>query len=96
MNKLSKDDIAEITASIQQLTPVNAVAAKLPRFWATSPEVWFRQVESIFEVHKPKPITDQKAKFNYVLSTLDSTASDKVQSLILQPSALAPYEDLKT
>ena len=94
MANLSQDDLDGIAARLQAAAPVNAVAAKIPRFWAGSPEVWFKQAESIFEVSKP-PIVGQKTKFNYVLATLDSTVSDKIQSIILNPSPTVPYDELK-
>ncbi len=94
---LSEEDLDIIATRLQGLqaaAPVNSVAAKIPRFWSGSPEVWFKQAEYIFEVNKP-PIVQQKTKFNYVLATLDSTVSDKIQSIILNPSETVPYDELK-
>jgi len=70
---------------------VNAVAVKLPLFWSGNPEVWFKQVESVFATRK---ITVQKTQFDYVIQALDNSTADRVQAVILTPSE-TPYDTLK-
>ena len=45
--------LAEAIKNLQQpvQATVNATAVKLPSFWQGNPEVWFRQVESVFTTH---------------------------------------------
>jgi hypothetical protein len=71
---------------------VNTVAVRLPSFWSGNPEVWFKQVESVFETRK---ITVQRTQFNYVIQALDNSTADRVQAVILTPSEV-PYDKLKT
>ena len=70
---------------------VNAVAVKLPLFWSGNPEVWCKQVESVFATRK---ITVQKTQFDYVIQALDNSTADRVQAVILTPSE-TPYDTLK-
>ena len=70
---------------------VNAVAVRLPLFWSGNPEVWFKQVESVFATRK---VTVQKTQFDYVIQALDNSTADRVQAVILTPSEV-PYDTLK-
>ena len=56
---LELNDITAIAEAIKNLqqpaqAPVNATAVKLPAFWQGNPEVWFRQVESVFATRNPQ------------------------------------------
>ena len=93
---LEAADIQALAAALQGLQPaaqVNATAAKLPQFWQGNPEVWFRQIESVFTTRKPA-ITTQKTKFDYVIQALDYNTAEMVQSLILNPPE-QPFDKLK-
>ena len=46
------------------MTETNAVAIKLPAFWAQQPEVWFLQAEAQFHIRK---ITDDTTKYYHVV-----------------------------
>ena len=63
---LEAADIQALAAALQNLqpaaAPVNATAVKLPPFWPGNPEVWFKQVESVFTTRNPA-ITTQQTKF---------------------------------
>ena len=59
---------------------VNATAVKLPAFWSGNPQVWFKQVESVFSTRNPQ-ITLQQTKFNYVIQALDNLTADRVRIL---------------
>ena len=66
---------------------MNATAVKLPSFWQGNPEVWFRQVESVFATRNPA-ITTQETKFEYVIQALDNSTAERVQNIILDPATL--------
>ena len=72
---------------------VNATAVRLPPFWSGNPQVWFKQVESVFTTRNPQ-ITAQQTKFNYVIQALDNITADHVQNIILNPPD-NPYDALK-
>ena len=95
MPLLEADDIAALATALQGLRPesatVNAAAVKLPPFWSGNPEVWFKQVESVFATRK---ITVQQTKFDYVVQALDNSTAEKVQSVILSPPE-DPYNTLR-
>ena len=83
---LGEDDIQALATALQGLqtgtATVNAAAVKLPPFWSGNPEVWFKQIESVFATRK---ITVQQTKFDYVVQALDNSTAEKVQSVILSP-----------
>ena len=85
---LEAADIQALAAALQNLqpaaAPVNATAVKLPPFWSGNPEVWFKQVESVFTTRNPA-ITTQQTKFDYVIQALDNNTADRVQNIILNP-----------
>ena len=81
---LEATDIQALATALQNLQPnaatVNATAVKLPSFWSGNPEVWFKQVESVFST---RTITRQQTKFDYVIQALDNITADRVQAIIL-------------
>ena len=92
---LEAADIQALAAALQNLqpaaqAPVNSTAVKLPAFWQGNPEVWFKQVESVFTTRNPA-ITTQQTKFDYVIQALDNNTADRVQNIILEPPA-NPYD----
>ena len=50
------------------MAETNAVAIKLPTFWAQQPKVWFLQAEAQFHIRK---ITDDTTKYYHVVAALD-------------------------
>ena len=52
---------------------VAATAVKLPTFWIEDPELWFAQVECVFNNRQPK-ITQDATKYNYVCDFCDFIA----------------------
>ena len=72
---------------------MNTTAVKLPSFWQGNPEVWFRQVESVFATRNPA-ITAQQTKFEYLILALDNSTAERVQNIILDPPE-NPYETMK-
>ena len=64
---LEAGDISALAEAIRNLqqpaqATVNTTAVKLPSFWQGNPEVWFRQVESVFTTRNPA-VTVQQTKF---------------------------------
>ena len=98
MNKmpLEANDITALAEAIKNLQQpaINATAVKLPAFWQGNPEVWFRQVESVFTTRNPA-VTVQQTKFEYVIQALDNNTAERVQNIILDPLE-NPYDTLKT
>ena len=95
---LEAADIQALAAALQNLqpaaqAPVNATAVKLPAFWQGNPEVWFKQVESVFTTRNPA-ITTQQTKFDYVIQALDNSTADRIQNIVLDLPA-NPYDTLK-
>ena len=95
---LETSDITALADALKNLqqpaqAPVNATAVKLPSFWQGNPEVWFRQVESVFTTRNPAVIT-QQTKFEYVIQALDNNTAERVQNIILDPPE-NPYDAIK-
>ena len=74
------------------MTETNAVAFKLPTFWAQQPEVWFLQAEAQFHIRK---ITDDTTKYYHVVAALDQETSGRVLDTLSAPPADNKYTDLK-
>ncbi|GBM96321.1 hypothetical protein AVEN_182461-1 [Araneus ventricosus] len=52
---------------------------KIPAFVPSNPTLWFKMVESAFELAVPKPITDERTKYNYCVSHLSPDVAVAVQ-----------------
>ena len=70
----------------------NAVAIKLPTFWAQQRKVWFLQAEAQFHIRK---ITDDTTKYYHVVAALDQETSGRVLSTLSFPPTDNKYADLK-
>ena len=97
---LEAQDVQAIATALQALLPaapaaVSSVSIKLPPFWTTRPEVWFRQVEAQFATRSPA-ITVDLTKFNYVVAALDNVTAGEVEAIILSPPTDDKYGALKT
>lgn len=101
---LEAGDVQAIAVALQALLPappaappaaVSSVSIKLPPFWTTRPEVWFRQVEAQFATRSP-PITTDLTKFNHVVAALDNVTAGEVEAIILSPPMDDKYNALKT
>ncbi|GBL78580.1 hypothetical protein AVEN_65177-1 [Araneus ventricosus] len=52
-------------------------------------------LESTFELVSPKPITEGKTKYNYIVAHLPPDIATIVRDVIIQPDPSDPYTDLK-
>ncbi|CAK8685002.1 unnamed protein product [Clavelina lepadiformis] len=64
----------------------------IPKLWPKNIFAWVSVVENIFVEHN---IISERSKFLHVISALDSGHIDRVNHVILQPNAEAPYQHLK-
>ncbi|GFR10964.1 uncharacterized protein TNCT_713501 [Trichonephila clavata] len=70
-------------------------AVKIPAFVSSDPTLWFGMLESTFELAIPKPITDERTKYNYCVAHLSPVAAMAVRDVILSPGSTNPYSKLK-
>ncbi|GFQ96627.1 uncharacterized protein TNCT_677831 [Trichonephila clavata] len=70
-------------------------AVKIPAFVSSDPALWFGKLESTFELAIPKPITDERTKYNYCVAHLSPDAAMAVRDVILSPGSTNPYSKLK-
>ncbi|GFQ82421.1 uncharacterized protein TNCT_15751 [Trichonephila clavata] len=70
-------------------------AVKIPAFVSSDPALWFGMLESTFELAIPKPITDERTKYNYCVAYLSPDAAMAVRDVILSPGSTNPYSKLK-
>ena len=100
---LGTEDVQAIAKALQALLPpapavapsaISSVSIKLPPFWTTRPEVWFRQVEAQFATRSPA-ITVDLTKFNHVVAALDTATAGEVEAIILSPPTDGKYHALK-
>ena len=74
---------------------INSTAVKLPNFWANDPELWFFQVEAVFENRTPK-VTVDSTKFNYVMAALPQDILNACRGIIqLPPNTPDRYQQFK-
>ena len=74
---------------------INSTAVKLPTFWSTDPELWFYQVEAVFENRNPK-VTVDSTKFNHVMAALPQDVLNACRGIIqLPPTTADRYQQLK-
>ena len=71
---------------------VDAVAVKLPTFWAAQPKVWFAQAEAQFHL---RSITTDETKYFHVVAALDQETATRLIDLINSPPASDKYDAIK-
>ncbi|GBN19873.1 hypothetical protein AVEN_105804-1 [Araneus ventricosus] len=77
------------------MTTPETAAVVIPPFIQPDPALWFHMLESTFELASPKPITESKTKYNYVVAHLPPEIATVVRDVIIQPDSSDPYADLK-
>ena len=70
-------------------------AVRIPAFNFKDPALWFSMCDSTFELGTPKPVTDSRTKYNYVVAHLPPEAASTVRNIILHPDATDPYGVLR-
>ncbi len=74
------------------MAEANAVSLKLPSFWTTQPEVWFKQAEAQFAIRN---IAVDNTKYAYILAALDQDTASLVLDLLSNPPEESKYEAIK-
>ena len=85
-------DEANSTSSSSNVAPV-AFAIKLPPYWASDPQIWFAQIESVFTTRR---ISKESTRFHHVIASLSPEYAAEVRDLILAPPVENPYSTLKS
>ncbi|GBL70102.1 hypothetical protein AVEN_149754-1 [Araneus ventricosus] len=70
-------------------------AIVIPPFIQPDPALWFHILESTFELASPKPTTESKTKYNFVVAHLPPEIATVVRDVIIQPDFSDTYADLK-
>lgn len=65
---------------------------KIPAFWRSNPELWFRQIESQFYTSR---ITSDSTKYHHVVAAMESEVLQHVSDIIISPPTSDMYEALK-
>ncbi|KAL0130257.1 hypothetical protein PUN28_002095 [Cardiocondyla obscurior] len=89
MRRLSRRDCLVLNS---EETSELAASCRLPAFWKDNPELWFFQVEAIFQIHR---IVSDSSKFNMVVAKLDVDSLQEVADIIKKPPASGKYNRLK-
>ena len=74
------------------MAETNAVSLKLPTFWTSQPQVWFKQSEAQFTI---RGITDQ-TNYAYTIAALDQDTAVRFLDLLRAPPTENKYESIKT
>ncbi|GFR01904.1 acetylcholine receptor subunit alpha-type acr-16 [Trichonephila clavata] len=70
-------------------------AVKTPAFVSTDPALWFKLLESTFELAVSKAITNERTKYNYCVAHLSPDAAMAIRDVILLPGSSNMYSKLK-
>lgn len=81
-----------MASSHNDLSAIAAVSVKPSPFWKSMPVLWFDQLESQFELSR---ITNQRTKYNHVLSVLEGDIIRVVSDVVRNPHPTEPYNRLK-
>lgn len=82
---------AAFTAALQA-AKARSVSVKLPKFTDWDVDLWFDQADACFALAR---ITQQRTKYNHVLSILDASITVRVASYISNPSDVNEYDGLR-
>lgn len=71
---------------------IAATSVEIPAFWKENANLWFIQIESIFQL---SGITRDETKFTYVIANLDEQMLQYVSDIILSTTINRKFEALK-
>lgn len=86
-NKMPNNETESETGCVENLNHI-----KLPPFWSSKPELWFKQIESQFFIHK---INSDKSKYHLTVANLPIDIFSEVIDVINNPPNSNMYESLK-
>ena len=86
---MSKEQFDELVSHIrgdnsQDAVEVGSVAVKLPSFWTQAPDMWFFQIEAVFNNRQPK-VTVDATKFNHAVAALPQDVLLEIRHIIGLP-----------
>lgn len=99
LGALNNEQVPAITISTNNIetqathTTQNMAAVKLPAFVREDPDTWFIAVDAILEANN---ITDDKQKYNCVLTHIESNIILEITDIIKAQPAENKYDNLKT
>lgn len=76
----------------EEETSVGRVTVRIPAFWPEDPELWFAQIEGQFTLGG---ISDDDAKYSYVISKLETKQAREVKDVITRPPSTNKYTTIK-
>ncbi|XP_077491696.1 uncharacterized protein LOC144102265 [Amblyomma americanum] len=86
---LSGDVPFDATSTPQDVT---AIQLRLPSFWSKNPQVWFAQVEAIFNLRR---VNSETSRFYHLLSNLSPEVAHGVADVLAEPLGDTPYQRIK-
>lgn len=90
--QLRADPPADQEAPVASMA-VEAIAnCRLPQFWRANPDLWFVQVEAVFQLHR---VFSDGTLYNMVLAMLDPETIQEVSDVIRAPPTHNRYSKLK-
>ncbi|XP_054716441.1 uncharacterized protein LOC129225926 [Uloborus diversus] len=70
-------------------------AVQIPQYHRSDPSLWFVMCESTFELATPKPITDSKTKYNYVVAHFPPDTASLIRDVLMKPDKTDPYSHIE-
>lgn len=83
-NQISHDSDTDVKENISSI--------KLPPFWISKPEIWFKQIEAQFSLSK---INSDKTKYNLVITNLPFEIITNIYDIINDPPQNNMYKTIK-
>ena len=71
-------------AEAQDETGVGSLSIKLPTFWTSAPDMWFYQIEAVFNNRQPK-ITKDATRFNHAVAALPQDVLLEIRHIMELP-----------
>ena len=89
-NQDNREDTQQVTAA--EIQAVTTKGIKLPQFWKEHTELWFCQIEVVFDLHN---IRSDANKFKYTVAHLDKDSLPFVKDILDQPPNENKFQTLK-